>query len=372
MSELLTPEIKENLDNKLETLNDRFQKLQEKLSDPEVVNNSRRYAKLAKEHGSLSKFAEKFETIQELKERRREAEELRDETDDEADMQELAREELQECENRLERLYDEVMDMLVQDAGSMDRDIIVEIRPGTGGDEAALFARDLFRMYSRYAEKKGWKIEQLSANVTDMGGFKEIIFSVKGDGAWSTLRYESGGHRVQRVPETESQGRIHTSLATVAVLPEAREVEVEIDEDDLDVSFTRSGGPGGQKVNMTASCVRIVHEPTGITVRCQDETSQHKNRKKAMRILRARVHEKLERERREKREALRRQQVGTGDRSQKVRTYNFPQDRVTDHRVGVDVYDIEGFMMGDCDEIFDALAAYDKRRRLEEMAANRG
>jgi len=369
MSELLTPEIKQNLDEKLKSLNERFQKLQQKLSDPEVVNNSHRYAKLAKEHGSLSKFAEKFGKIQELKERRREAEELQDESADDEEMQGLARQELEECEAALENLYDEAMDMLVQDDGSIDRDIIVEIRPGTGGDEAALFARDLFRMYKRYAERQGWKIEQLSANVTDMGGFKEIIFSVKGEGAWSTLRYESGGHRVQRVPKTESQGRIHTSLATVAVLPEAREVEVEIDEDDLDISFTRSGGPGGQKVNMTSSCVRIVHEPTGITVQCQDETSQHKNRKKAMRILRARLHEKLERERREKREALRRQQVGTGDRSQKVRTYNFPQDRVTDHRVEVDVYDIESFMMGECEDIFNALAAYDKRRRLEEMAA---
>jgi peptide chain release factor 1 len=257
--------------------------------------------------------------------------------------------------------------MLVTDDSAASRNVVVEIRAGTGGDEAALFAMDLYGMYNRYAEKKGWKIEPIDSNLTDLGGAREIVFSVNGNGAWQKLQYESGGHRVQRVPETESQGRIHTSLATVAVLPEAREVDVELDPSDIEMSFMRSSGPGGQHVNKTSSCVRLVHEPTGISVRCQDQKSQGANRRKAMELLRTRIYDMREQERLKKRRAMRKSQIGSGDRNQRIRTYNFPQDRITDHRIGLDVFGIDSFLMGDCDRMFDSLAEHDRAARIQEF-----
>lgn len=368
MSPELLQETKDKLAGKLAALNDRYHELESLMADPEVVSDSNRYPKLAKEYGALSRFAEKYQQLQDLRQRRAEAKELKEESDGDPEMRELAEQEIEESTQALEGLFDEVLDLFIQEDDRGDRNAIMEIRAGTGGEEAALFAADLFKMYSRYAEKQGWKIEQLSVSETDMAGFKEVVFSVSGSGVWQRLRYESGGHRVQRVPVTESQGRIHTSMATVAVLPETPEVEVELNPEDLDISFMSSSGPGGQHVNRAASCVRIVHKPTGITVRCQDEKSQHRNRKRALKILRARLNDKYEREQRQKRDELRKSQVGSGDRNERVRTYNFPQDRVTDHRIGLDVFGVENILMGECDEIFDALADYDRQQRVKAFA----
>ncbi len=359
----LDEDIRDELVERLAELAERHREVERLLSDPDVIADSTRLAGLAQEHGWLAGLVDLYERIQQARRRRREGRELLQEEGDE-ELCELAREEIDEADREEARLLSEAIEFLVSDGAEANRNVIVEIRPGTGGEEAALFAADLFRMYSRYAERHGWKAELINANETDLGGFREVIFSISGPGAWRKLRYESGGHRVQRVPETESQGRIHTSLATVAVLPEAREVEVQINPEDLDTSFIRSSGPGGQHVNKTSSCVRIVHKPTGITVRCQDQKSQQANRKQAMKVLRARLYEKLERERRQQRDALRRSQVGSGDRNERIRTYNFPQDRLTDHRVGLDLFGLDGILMGNCDDLFDALAAYDRQKRV--------
>lgn len=366
---IINEDIKQRLIRKLGELSERHREVEEQLADPEVIEDSTRLTELAQEHARLARFAEMHEQAEQLQQQRAEAEEAREEFADDPEMQQLAAEELEEAREQEEELLQELADRLITDRESADRNIIMEIRPGTGGDEAALFAGDLLEMYTRYAERKGWDVEPMNLQSTDLGGMREAVIAVSGPGVWQKLRYESGGHRVQRVPKTESQGRIHTSLATVAVLPEAREVEVDIDPNDLDISFMRSSGPGGQSVNKTSSCVRIVHEPSGISVRCQDEKSQRANRKKAMKILRAKLYEKYESERREKRDELRRSQVGSGDRNERIRTYNFPQDRVTDHRIGTDVFGIENFMLGDCDEMFDALALYDKEQRLKQLAA---
>jgi len=365
MSPLILEQTKTRLIEKLQQLYERHQQLQRLLADPEVMNDPERYAEIAKEHGELRRFAEKFRQYRELSQRRADAAELKGESADDPEMAELAEQEIEACEAELEGLFQEVLGLFIDEEGERDRNVIMEIRAGTGGEEAALFAADLFRMYCRYAEKKGWQVEQFDSSTTDMGGFREVIISISGPGAWQKLRYESGGHRVQRIPVTESQGRIHTSLATVAVLPEAREVEVKIDPKDLDVSFMRSRGPGGQKVNKTSSCVRIVHLPTGITVRCQDEKSQHANRKKAMKILRSRLYELYREQHDQRRDALRRSQVGSGDRNERIRTYNFPQDRITDHRIGLDVFGIQNVLMGNCDDLFDGLAEYDRQQRIK-------
>ncbi|KPK65377.1 MAG: peptide chain release factor 1 [Planctomycetes bacterium SM23_32] len=353
---------------KLAVTAERHQELAQMLADPELAADSARLAGVAQEHGALAKLAEKHRELAEVRRRRQEAgQSLEDYADDE-ELVQLATEELEEADAAEERLLQEVVELLLSDEAESRRNVIVEVRAGTGGEEAALFARDLFRMYTRYAESQGWKTELMDASPTDLGGMKEVVFSVSGRGAYRKLRYESGGHRVQRVPETESQGRIHTSLATVAVLPEAREVEVKIDPGDVEMSFMRSRGPGGQHVNKTSSCVRLVHKPTGIAVRCQDEKSQQANRKKAMKLLRARLYEQQQRQQHETRDALRRSQVGSGDRNERIRTYNFPQDRITDHRIGLDLFGIESFLMGGCDRMFDALAAYDRQRRIEAFA----
>ncbi|MFO7956984.1 MAG: peptide chain release factor 1 [Candidatus Brocadiia bacterium] len=363
--EQIDEQLAEDLTAKLGRLAERHRQVEQLLSDPEVIEDTTRLTRLAREHGALSKLVEKHEQLLEVRERLQDARETLDLYPDDEELTTLAQEELEEAGREQQRLLEEVIDLLVSDEAEANRNVIVEIRPGTGGDEAALFASDLYGMYTRYAERQGWEVELINASDTDLGGVREVICSVSGTGVWRKLRYESGGHRVQRVPETESQGRIHTSLATVAVLPEAEEVEVEIKPDELDISFVRSSGPGGQHVNKTSSCVRIVHEPTGITVRCQDEKSQSANRKKAMKVLRARLYEKYQQEQQEERDELRRSQVGTGDRNARIRTYNFPQDRVTDHRIGLDVFGVENFLMGDCDRMFDALADYDKQERIK-------
>ncbi len=352
----------------LEAMAERHRKVERMLADPEIVRDGARLAEVAREHGHLAKFVERHDRLRSLQERHRDAEQSVEEATEDPELEQLAREEIEETEREQERLLEEVIDLLVSDAAETDRNVILEIRAGTGGEEAALFGAALLRMYTRYAEKQGWKVEQMDVSTTDLGGIREVVCSISGRGAWQRLRYESGGHRVQRVPETESQGRIHTSLATVAVLPEVGEVEVEIDPNDIDMSFMRSRGPGGQNVNKVSSCVRLVHTPTGITVRCQDQKSQQANRKKAMKILRAKLYEQREREQHEKRDALRRSQVGSGDRNERIRTYNFPQDRVTDHRIGLDVFGVESFLLGNCDRMFDALAEYDRQQRIKVFA----
>jgi len=369
--EIVDEQLADDLLAKLARLAERQRHVEQLLSDPQVIEDTPRLTRLAREHGALSKLVDEYQQLLEVRDRREDARESLELYPEDEELALLAREELEETTREQQRLLQEVIDLLVTDETEANRNVIMEIRPGTGGEEAALFASDLFGMYTRYAEKQGWQVELLNASHTDLGGVREVIFSVSGSGVWQRLRYESGGHRVQRVPETESQGRIHTSLATVAVMPEAEEVEVQIRPDDLDVSFVRSTGPGGQHVNKTSSCVRIVHEPTGITVRCQDEKSQSANRKKAMKVLRARLYEKYQQEQQEERDELRRSQVGTGDRNARVRTYNFPQDRVTDHRIGLDVFGVESFIMGDCDRMFDALADYDRQQRIRAFIKGR-
>jgi peptide chain release factor 1 len=364
----LTERIKNKLTERLEEVVREHGELEKKLADPELASKGSAYAEVARQHGQLAKYIQLHQELEQARDQRREARELLEEIDDEPEMAEMARDEISEADETESEVFEELIDLLCSDPEKDRRNIVIEIRSGTGGEEAALFAADLFRMYSHYAQQNGWKVKVMDKSVTDRGGFKYIIASVSGNGTWEKLRYESGGHRVQRIPETESQGRIHTSLATVAVLPEAKEVDVKINPEDLDVSFMRSQGPGGQSVNKLNSCVRMVHKPTGITVKCQEEKSQHKNRKLALKLLRTKLYEKQQEEQKERRDELRRSQVGSGDRSQRIRTYNFPQYRITDHRIGLDVFGIEKVLSGDLDELVEALAAWDHAERVRQLA----
>ena len=347
---------------------DRFDRLERDLADPEVAADPRRWQPLAQERGELEPLVEAYRRWQAVHADLEAARALLRETDDPEEHAYLSGEverleaERQELERTLRRL------LLPRDPRD-GRDVIMEIRAGAGGEEAALFAGDLFRMYQRYAERQGWRTEVMAATESDLGGFKEVIFAVSGRGAFSRLKYESGVHRVQRVPVTEAGGRIHTSTATVAVLPEAEEVEVQIDPDDLEIDTFAASGPGGQHVNKTESAVRITHKPTGIVVTCQDERSQHKNRARAMKILRARLLDHYTRRQQEELSQQRRSQVGTGERSEKIRTYNFRENRVTDHRIGLTLYRLQEIMDGDLDELLDALAAHDEQVRLGEAVS---
>jgi peptide chain release factor 1 len=352
--------------DKLEEIERSFNDLEKQLSQPEVVKDRQRYAELARSHAEMSELVAHFREYRQALQEAGEAREiLRDEKDPE--MVQFLRESLQEAEARVGELEERIKLLLLPGDPRDEKDVIMEIRAGAGGEEASLFAGDLYRMYTRFADRQGWKVEALSSSPSDLGGFKEIIFSVRGKGAYSRLKYESGVHRVQRIPVTESGGRIHTSTATVAVLPEAEEVEVTIDPADLRVDVFRSTGPGGQSVNTTDSAVRVTHVPTGLTVSCQDEKSQLQNREKAMRILRARLlRAEQERQQREQAEE-RRSQVGTGDRSERIRTYNYPQGRISDHRIGLTVYRLEEILDGDLEEVIEALASADRAERLREM-----
>ena len=351
---------------KLQEIEDRYLEIEKQLADPDVYSDYERFKKLAKEKAELEPIVEKFREFKEVMERVAESRQIIDEEEDE-ELVELAKEELKELEKRQEELEKELKVLLLPKDPNDEKNIFLEIRAAAGGEEAALFAADLFRMYSRYAERKGWKVQVLDANVTGRGGFKEIVALIEGRGAYSRLKFESGVHRVQRIPETESGGRIHTSTATVAVLPEVEEAEVEIRPEDLRIDVFRASGAGGQHVNVTDSAVRITHIPTGIVVQCQDERSQHKNKEKALRMLRAKLKEMMERQRQEEISEERRKQVGTGERSEKIRTYNFPQNRVTDHRIGLTLYRLEDILDGDLDEIIDALIAHDQAERLKRM-----
>ncbi len=350
---------------KLDAVEKRFEELTQMLADPAVVGDRKKYTQIAREHAELSQIVETYRDYKKILEEIAGNKELLEDSDEE--LVKLAREELKELEVKREELEKRLMLLLLPKDPNDEKNIMLEIRAGTGGEEAALFAADLFRMYSRYAERKGWEVEILDVNPTGLGGFKEIIALIKGKGAYSRLKYESGVHRVQRVPETESGGRIHTSAVTVAVLPEADEVDVEIRPEDLKIDTMRASGAGGQHVNKTESAVRITHIPTGIVVYCANERSQHQNRARAMQILRTRLYELKLREQEEKIQAERRNQVGSGDRSERIRTYNFPQNRVTDHRIGLTLYKLEQVLDGELDEIIDSLITYYQTEALKEQ-----
>ncbi len=351
--------------DKLENAALRFEEINEKLMQPDVVSDTGNYTALMRELKSLTPVVEKYREYTAAKKSMEEAKELLDGGGLDRDFKELAEQEMLESREKMDSCAEELKILLLPRDPNDDKNVIIEIRGGAGGEEAALFANSLYRMYTMYAESKRWKTEILNENPTELGGFKEISFSVDGDGAYSKLKFESGVHRVQRVPETESQGRVHTSTVTVAVLPEAGEVEVEINPTDLQIDTFRSSGAGGQHVNKTESAIRITHLPTGLVIECQDERSQHKNKDKAMKILRSRLYEKKLEEQNAKIASERKLQVGTGDRSERIRTYNFPQGRMSDHRIGLTLYKLDAIMNGDLDELFDALGAFDAAEKLQ-------
>ncbi len=348
--------------DKLENIETRYLELEKALSDPATLADQREYQRLAKEHADLTPCVQTLRKHRELTARLKENRELFNDSDPE--IRQLAREDSSKLQTELNQLEDKLKQLLTPKDPNDDKNVILEIRAGTGGDEAALFASDLFRMYAKYAELMGWNVEVLSSHATGIGGFKEVIFSVSGRRAYSRLKYERGVHRVQRVPTTESQGRIHTSAVTVAVLPEAEEVEVEIEPNDLRIDVFRSSGPGGQSVNTTDSAVRISHLPTGLVVTCQDEKSQHKNKAKALKVLRARLLDVIQREQREKTAEDRKSQVGTGDRSERIRTYNFPQNRVTDHRINLTLYKLDEILEGQINTVIDPLTTHFKAQSI--------
>ncbi|NOZ55612.1 MAG: peptide chain release factor 1 [Calditrichaeota bacterium] len=356
----------EALFERLDEIVERYNEITEKLSDPAVTSDPEKLRKLAQEQHELEPIVSAYKEYKKTRDELEGVERiLREESDQE--LKELAEAEVEDLKKKLDELVNQLKLLLIPKDEQDAKNAIVEIRAGTGGDEAGLFAGDLFRMYSRYAERKGWKIEIMSSHPQDIGGFKEIIFLVKGKDAYGTLKYESGVHRVQRVPVTEASGRIHTSAASVAVLPEADEVDVHIDPKDLRIDVFRSSGPGGQSVNTTDSAVRITHIPTGIVVTCQDEKSQHKNKAKALQVLRARLYEKALEEERAKETATRRSMISTGDRSAKIRTFNFPQNRVTDHRIGLTLYRLEQILDGELDELIEQLRIADQAEKLKQL-----
>ncbi len=350
------------LKEKLKEIEERYNDIEKQLSDPNVVNDLEKYKELSSELKRLTPIVEKAKEYENVLKQIEENEELLD--DDE--LKDLAKEELKELKEKLPQLEKEIKILLLPKDEADDNNVILEIRAGTGGEEAALFAADLFRMYSRFAERKGFKVEVLSKSLSDTGGFKEVIAEIKGKGAYSLFKYESGTHRVQRIPVTESQGRIHTSAATVAVLPEAEDIDVEINPDDLRIDVFRASGHGGQHVNTTDSAVRITHLPTGIVVSCQDEKSQYKNKEKAMKILKSRLYDFYRKQKEQERAQQRRSQIGSGDRSERIRTYNFPQGRVTDHRINLTLYKLDSIMEGELDELIEALIVDDQARKLKE------
>ncbi len=350
--------------DKLKNAEKRLEEINESLSDPEVINDQSRYKALMKEHKQLTPIVDKFRQYKKAKEEFEEAEGILNESGVDKEFKEMAQQQLNAAREDTEKFEEELKILLLPKDPDDDRNVIVEIRGGAGGDEAALFANSLYRMYSLYAQSRNWKTEVISANPTELGGYKEISFSVEGEGAYAKMKYESGVHRVQRVPETEAQGRIHTSTITVAVLPEMEEVDVEINPADLEIQTFRSSGAGGQHINKTESAIRIIHHPSGTIVECQEERSQIKNKEKAMKMLYSKLYEAKLSEQTDKIAAERRIQVGTGDRSERIRTYNYPQSRVTDHRIGLTIYKLDAFMNGDCDEVFEALAIADRTAKL--------
>lgn len=354
--------------DQLEFVEKKYEEISEQLMDPNIMGDNAKYAALMREYKNLTPIVEKFREYKAAKSDFSEAKELLESGGLDRELKEMAQEQYEISDRQLEVLSEELRILLLPKDVNDDKSVIVEIRGGAGGEEAALFANSLYRMYTMYAEQKGFRCEVLNLNETELGGIKEISFSIEGEGAYAKLKFESGVHRVQRVPETETSGRIHTSTVTVAVLPEAEEVEVEINPTDLQIDTYRAGGAGGQHVNKTESAIRITHLPTGTVVECQDERSQHKNKDKAMKILRSRLYEKKQMEQNEKIASQRKAQVGTGDRSERIRTYNFPQGRVTDHRIGLTIQRIEYIMNGDLDEIINSLTTADQAEKLKAFS----
>lgn len=354
---------------KLAVMEQKYEEISARLSEPETVSDNKLYTKLMRDYKNMTPIIEKYRQYKTAENSYNEAKELLDEGGLDKDFREMAQSELEEAKSDMDTCTQELKVLLLPKDPNDDKNVIIEIRGGAGGEEASLFANSLYRMYTMYAEARGWKQEILSANPTELGGFKEISFSITGAGAYSRLKYESGVHRVQRVPETESQGRIHTSTVTVAVLAEADEVELEINPTDLKIDYFRASGAGGQHINKTESAVRITYLPTNVVVECQDERSQHKNKDKAMKILRSRVYEAMQQEQDAKIASERKMQVGTGDRSERIRTYNYPQGRLTDHRIGLTIYRLEDILNGNLDEVFDALATADQAAKLANQEA---
>ena len=349
--------------SKLEGILQRYNKLQELVADPEIISNMSEWTKYTKELADMEETVQKYLEYKQVLSDQTSAKELYEiETDKE--MKDMLEDEIYSCKDKLAQISDELKILLLPKDPNDDKNVIIEIRAGAGGEEAALFGYELYRMYVRYAEKNRWKTEEIDNNSTEIGGIKEVVFSIGGKGVYSKMKYESGVHRVQRVPETESQGRVHTSTVTVAVLPEVEDIEITIDEKDLRVDTLRSSGAGGQHINKTESCIRLTHLPTGIVVTCQDERSQIKNREKAMKVLKSRLYDyynsKYEKEYADNRKS----QIGTGDRPERIRTYNYPQGRVTDHRIGMTIYNLPDFLMGDMDEMLEALAIADREAKL--------
>jgi peptide chain release factor 1 len=353
--------------DKLESAENRYEEINHKLSDPEVIANQEEFRKLMKEHSDLSEIVNKYREYKKVTQEIEDTKQLLEETQDK-EFRELAQSEFDMLKESLEEIKDELQIMLLPKDPNDERSVIVEIRAGAGGDESALFAADLFKMYTKYSERNHWSTEILDANETDIGGFKEIIFSIDAKGAYSRLKYEIGVHRVQRVPDTEASGRVHTSTVTVAVLPEADDVDIEINPDDLQIDTYRASGAGGQHVNKTSSAIRITHIPSGLVVTCQDQRSQHKNREKAMKVLRSRLYDIALQQQSSEIAQSRKSQVGTGDRSERIRTYNFPQGRVTDHRIGLTLYKIDEILEGDLDEIINALLTAEQAEKLGNAA----
>ena len=356
--------------NKLETVVNRYEQIGIELTRPDIASNNELFRKLMKEHSELTPIVEKYREYTAAKQQEQDALEILAEAGADKELKELAEEELKEAKENIVIFADELKILLLPKDPNDEKNVIVEIRGGAGGEEAALFAGSLFRMFSMYAESKRWTIEILNANETELGGYKEISFMIEGSGAYSRFKYESGVHRVQRVPDTETQGRIHTSTVTVAVLPEAEDVELEINPADLKIDTFRSSGAGGQHINKTSSAIRVTHIPTGTVVECQDERSQFKNKDKALKILRSKLLDEAQREHDEAIASDRKSQVGTGDRSERIRTYNYPQGRVTDHRIGLTLYKLEQVLNGDMDELVDGLITYYRTEALKAEQEN--
>lgn len=367
MASLVLTDTDRKIINKLSEIAGQYRNLEDKMNDPVIAGKPHEITALAKEHGKLRSMVEGYLQFKTLHDQYLEACEMAADKSIDPEMAELATAEVEELAEKLSIQLENIKEKLVMSDDAAIDSVIVEIRAGTGGDEAALFAGNLYDMYKSYCEKMGWKVEPMEFSPSALGGYKEVIFGIKGDGVWQALGYEGGGHRVQRVPATESQGRIHTSAATVAVLPEPEDIQIDIKKDEVVEHVCRSSGPGGQNVNKTNSAIKLEHLPTGITVSMQDEKSQHKNRDKAWRILKSRIFERMSQEINAQRADQRKTMIGSGDRSQRIRTYNFPQNRVTDHRINLTIYALDKFMLGEMDQMIKALTDFDKQQRLENL-----